>query len=89
MIVCCCYDTLRYVLSRAVKGVRPRLPPCCYVFLTDAPLKPAMILQLSCRSPRIQQDLTYVDLLANDDIHLVCSQLSSCYLGPWAVTTGR
>ena len=67
MIVCCCYDTF----SLGPLGGRPRLPPCCYVFLTDAPLKPAMILQLSCRSPRIQQDLTYVDLLANDDIHLI------------------
>ena len=67
MIVRCCCDTF----SLGPLGGRPRLPPCCYVFLTDAPLKPAMILQLSCRSPRIQQDLTYVDLLDNDDIHLL------------------
>ena len=67
MIACCCYDTF----SLGPFGGRPRLPPCCYVFLSDAPLKPAMILQLSSRSPRIQQDLTYVDLLDNGDIHLL------------------
>ena len=67
MIVCSCYDTF----SLGPFGGRPRSPPCCSVFLTDAPLKPAMTLQLSCRSLRIQQDLTYVDLLDNDDIHLI------------------